>query len=169
MTAKKTPPIPTPDTAAPDPVEQLPGQEAMFAETAPTPPTAKGSAPRKMGRPSKVAAAIEDRTRRVTAAYQQMGAMLMLAGLGLGNQRMMAAGEALESGAEQLGAAWAGWADTSPAVARVVDTIAGGGAAGAVLLAHLPIARALMSPADVDASGDLGSLLQMFPAEPPTS
>jgi len=162
---------PTPTATDTDP--------ALFADTPPVEapparpaPTAKGSAPRKPGRPAKAVVAIEERTRRISAAYQQLGAALMLAGVGFGNVRMLAAGEVMETNAEQLGAAWAQWADTSPQVARIVDSIAGGGAAGAVLLAHLPIVRAIMAPEplegiDTSALGDLGAMFQQFSTEPP--
>lgn len=97
-----------------------------------------GKPKRAPGRPTNHA----QRAERVTALYHQLGDMLVL-GSAL-DARLYAVGEAIDANADALGEAWAGWADTSPRVAAMIDRMSFGGGALAVLLAHAPIVRALM-------------------------
>lgn len=152
-----------PDAAAPLPLDVTP------ADQDPPEPTAKGRRPRrgiteaqaaarrengrKGGRPPKAVVNATQRAKRVEAMYLQVGGMLAMFGVLL-SPRAAAVGTAMVEASPGLGTAWAEWADNSPAVARTIDALTTGGAAGAVLLAHAPIVAAAMAPAPAPADGD---------------
>lgn len=130
--------------------------------------TAAGSTsprPRKPGRPSNRS----NRAERVATLYLQMGGALQMASVV--DSRMFPIGEAIEANAAQLGDVWAQWAETSDRVAAMIDRMSFGGGGFAVLLAHLPILKAVMVSLNSEretgaldllaafTSGDLSSVL----------
>lgn len=99
------------------------------------PPTPKGAKP--VGRPTSQA----QRAKRVADLYSQLGGILQFAGVA--SVKAAQVGTAMSASANDLGAAWATWAETNPRVAKLIDGMSFGGGAVAVLLAHLPIVLAL--------------------------
>lgn len=152
--------------------EVLAGAEAEAK--GPTPPTPKKRAARKTGtgaktgRKPKSIVNAEERARRVTALYEQIGAGILLAASFVGNTSAMAAGEAMQDNAAEIGAAWAKAADANDKIAKVIDNLTTGGAFGALLLAHAPIALAVINgPAEDSAAGGLADIMSMFTTPAP--
>lgn len=110
----------------------------------------------KPGRPSNHA----QRAARVAALYDQIGSV-MLFGAPF-DSRFLTTGMAMTEHSAALGEAWASWADTSPKVAELLDRTSFGGAGVAVLIAHVPIVKAMMVPADGPAEGGALSVLDLL-------
>lgn len=155
------------DSSIPDPIESP--APASVPEAPPIPP-AEGPAPKRkrgrprsgdgptrpVGRPTKRALTHEARAERVSALYGQLGGasqMLLVVPLpDLAVERIATVGGELVTNADQLGEAWATWADTSERVAAMIDGLSFGGGALGVLMAHVPIVLALINPRPLDPS-----------------
>lgn len=156
------------DTTTPTEDEQLVLIDGMAGEPADSiapagPAPAEPKPKRGPGRPRKVAAepaATEagprgGRPGRKTTQEQRADKVAVMYGT-LGEFAVFAApfsprageiGAAMTKHAAKLGAAWAQWAETSPRVRKLIDGMAVGGGAVAVLVAHLPILLAIAAPA----------------------
>jgi hypothetical protein len=117
--------------------------------------TAEPTAP-KRGRPDNHA----QRAARVAKFYEQIGTTCALAGLY--NARAGAVGMAMVDNADQLGEAWSSWADTSPRIARLIDSMSFGGGMIAVLIAHAPLMMAAVGPLDAETADGFGGLGALF-------
>jgi len=113
---------------------------------------------RTAGRPSTHAT----RAARTTALYEQLASFLTLGSVF--DSRLFAIGQAIETNAVALGESWATWADTSPRVAAMLDRTSFGGAGIGVLIAHVPIVKAIMSAPDPDAGPGIADILASFAA-----
>lgn len=129
------------DTPEPEPKGPTPGGKRRKSSGTRSSSTNRG------GRPTKNA----ERARRVSALYEQLGGMAFLGAVI--DPRFMVVGSAMVEHSDDLGAAWAQWADTSPRVARIIDGMSMTGGAIGVALAHVPLVTALLRPAPL---GDLG-------------
>ena len=155
----------SPDAAAARTDEQLalPGTTEAPPSQGPTPKrnrrsrsTSGGAAPAapKRGRPDNH----DTRAKRVTAVYEQLGGFAQLAlAIPTGRAeldpravRVAQLGYAVVDNAAPIGEAWATWADTSPRVAQLIDSLSFGGGALGVMLAHGPIIMAIVHPAPLD-------------------
>lgn len=120
---------------------------------------ASSSSSRRPGRPSNH----EERARKVQRLHEQYGDMCQFGGVM--SPRLAAVGEALSNEAEDIGEAWATWADTSPRVATLIDNAAMFGGFVGVLAAYTAVAKAALAPIGEDAPAGGGmpvSLADLF-------
>lgn len=107
----------------------------------------------------------------MTAASAGLGLAMMTPESETGTM-LLNLGTVLSEHADELGAAWADWAETSSRVAKMIDRMTFGGAGLTLLVAHWPIVTALMGKGDgapIDIPGTFRTILGGGLAEAPAA